>query len=205
MNLKKIINLSPLVDILMIVIFWYIMMSNQTIENNQEAAREEMEAMRTEYEASAELMNQEKDILLLEKEVLRQEIETHLENNAELGNQLQELKNANENLEMLLEQSSSYVYIRLYDGLNKNRIVEVHYEAELIDKFIFSSGESVYLEQKLTNRVSQYAKQGEQRLAVIFIYEGSNAFYTDITHIQNVLYTLRSDMGISLHMINLAK
>ena len=45
MDLKKvIINLSPLVDVLMIVIFWYIMMSNQTIEETKMSAQEELAA-----------------------------------------------------------------------------------------------------------------------------------------------------------------
>ena len=51
MNWKKIINLSPLVDVLMIVIFWYIMMSNQTIEDTKETAQNELSAQQNRYEA----------------------------------------------------------------------------------------------------------------------------------------------------------
>lgn len=213
MNLRKIINLSPLVDVLMIVIFWYIMMSNQTMEQTQAAAQSEKEMLKLEHAHAMELMTQEKDAanaevqrLLGENEALTQETELYKDINDDLSDQLGDLREENEALGAMLEQSIGYMYIHLYDGLNKNRIVEVNYESELVDKFIFSSGESAYLEQKLTKVITEYATRDEkERIAVIFIYEGSNAFYVDITRIMNVLYELRTELNISVHTINMAE
>lgn len=213
MNLRKIINLSPLVDVLMIVIFWYIMMSNQTMEQTQAAAQSEKEMLQLEHAHAMELLTQEKDAanaevqrLLGENEALTQETELYKDINDDLSDQLGDLREENEALGAMLEQSIGYVYIHLYDGLNKNRIVEVNYESELVDKFIFSSGESAYLEQKLTKVITEYATRDEkERIAVIFIYEGSNAFYVDITRIMNVLYELRTELNISVHTINMAE
>ena len=213
MNLRKIINLSPLVDVLMIVIFWYIMMSNQTMEQTQAAAQSEKEMLKLEHAHAMELLTQEKDAanaevqrLLGENEALTQETELYKDINDDLSDQLGDLREENEALGAMLEQSIGYVYIHLYDGLNKNRIVEVNYESELVDKFIFSSGESAYLEQKLTKVITEYATRDEkERIAVIFIYEGSNAFYVDITRIMNVLYELRTELNISVHTINMAE
>ena len=67
MNWKKIINLSPLVDVLMIVIFWYIMMSNQTMEETKEAAQNELNAMQNRYET--ELAETELQKVSLEEQV----------------------------------------------------------------------------------------------------------------------------------------
>lgn len=213
MNLRKIINLSPLVDVLMIVIFWYIMMSNQTMEQTQAAAQSEKEMLQLEHAHAMELLTQEKDAanaevqrLLGENEALTQETELYKDINDDLSDQLGDLREENEALGAMLEQSIGYMYIHLYDGLNKNRIVEVNYESELVDKFIFSSGESAYLEQKLTKVITEYATRDEkERIAVIFIYEGSNAFYVDITRIMNVLYELRTELNISVHTINMAE
>jgi biopolymer transport protein ExbD len=220
MNLRKIINLSPLVDVLMIVIFWYIMMSNQTLEENKANAQSEMEQMQLAYEHEIGLLTQEKDAVALEKaraeeelarlqeekELLLGESESYRDVIDDLSDQLGNLREENETLGAMLEQSVGYVYIHLYDGLNKNRIVEVNYESELVDKFIFSNGESEYLTQKLTKIIGEYATRDEkERIAVIFIYEGSNAFYVDITRIMNVLYELRDKYGTSVHTINMAE
>lgn len=220
MNLRKIINLSPLVDVLMIVIFWYIMMSNQTLEENKAEAQSEMESMQTRYEQTIEVLSGERDfakaeaeqlekentILIDEKAALAEEMERYREVNDDLSNQLQDLRETNHTLEEMLEQAVGYVYIRLYDGLNKNRVVEVTYESELVDKFLFSSGEDVYLEQKLKKVIAEYATREEkERIAILFIYEGSNAFYVDITRIMNVLYELRTEYGASVHTINMAE
>lgn len=220
MNLRKIINLSPLVDVLMIVIFWYIMMSNQTMEQTQAAAQNEKEMLQLEHAHEMELLTQEKDAIAQEKdaanaeverllgenEALLQETDLYKDINDDLSDQLGDLREENEALGAMLEQSVGYVYIHLYDGMNKNRIVEVNYESELVDKFIFSNGESEYLEQKLTKVITEYATKDEkERIAVIFIYEGSNAFYVDITRIMNVLYKLRTELGTSVHTINMAE
>ena len=220
MNLRKIINLSPLVDVLMIVIFWYIMMSNQTLEENKAEAQSEMESMQTRYEQTIEVLSGERDfakaeaeqlekentILIDEKAALAEEMERYREVNDDLSDQLQDLRETNHILEEMLEQAVGYVYIRLYDGLNKNRVVEVTYESELVDKFLFSSGEDVYLEQKLKKVITEYATREEkERIAILFIYEGSNAFYVDITRIMNVLYELRTEYGASVHTINMAE
>lgn len=220
MNLRKIINLSPLVDVLMIVIFWYIMMSNQTLEENKAEAQSEMESMQTRYEQTIEVLSGERDfakaeaeqlekentIITDEKAALEEEMERYREVNDDLSDQLQDLRETNHILEEMLEQAVGYVYIRLYDGLNKNRVVEVTYESELVDKFLFSSGEDVYLEQKLKKVITEYATREEkERIAILFIYEGSNAFYVDITRIMNVLYELRTEYGASVHTINMAE
>ena len=220
MNWKKIINLSPLVDVLMIVIFWYIMMSNQTLEENKQTAEEERNALMTRYEqalseqqAQNDALTQEVERLLAEaeqllqsQEELRAETELRRQINEELSSQLSDLREENEALGLLLEQSVGYVYIRLYDGLNANRIVEINSEAELVDKFIFSKEESEYLEQKLTKVITEYAtKEEKQRIAVVFLYEGSNAYYVDITRILNVLNTMRAEHGIAVLTINLAE
>jgi len=220
MNLRKIINLSPLVDVLMIVIFWYIMMSNQTLEENKAAAQNELESVQNRYEQVLDEMTQERNsaqeeaerlekenaLLAEEKTALSEEMERYRETNDDLSDQLQDLRETNHTLEEMLEQAVGYVYIRLYDGLNKNRMVEVTYESELVDKFLFSNGEDEYLEQKLKKVITEYATREEkERIAILFIYEGSNAFYLDITRIMNVLYELRAEFGASVHTINMAE
>ena len=220
MNWRKIINLSPLVDVLMIVIFWYIMMSNQTLEENRQTAEEERQTLTMQYEQSlsekqaqndrltqdVERLLKEAEQLLKAQEELRQETELRQQVNEELSNQLGYLRKENETLGLLLEQSVGYVYIRLYDGLNENRIVEINSEAELVDKFIFSKEERDYLEQKLTKVITEYAtKEEKQRIAVVFLYEGSNAYYVDITRIMNVLNVMRAEHGIAVLTINLAE
>jgi len=213
MKLRKIINLSPLVDVLMIVIFWYIMMSNQTIEENKAMAESELDAMQSYYTAELESVTAQKEQtetqlndLKLEHEQLTEEAELYREINDDLSDRLGDLREENEKLSIMLEQAVGYVYLHLYNGLNENRIVEVRYESELVDKFIFSGGESEYLTQKLTKVVTEYATRDEkERIAVIFIYEGNNAFYVDITQIMSVLYKLRTELGTSVHTINMAE
>ena len=220
MNLKKIINLSPLVDVLMIVIFWYIMMSNQTMEETKETAKNEMSALQNRYETQLknvaketeelteqlEQMTEVVQALAAERESLSEEAELQKEVNEELSNQLADLREENSALGMLLEQSIGYLYIRLYDGLHENRIIEINCETELVDKFVFSGGEQEYLENRIAKVVGEYAARDEkQRIAVIFLYEGSKARYLDVTQIKNVLYGLKSELGISVHTINMAE
>ncbi len=209
---RKIINLSPLVDVLMIVIFWYIMMSNQTMEENREMAKNELEALKTGYETQIDVLEQEKaeltgkiDVLEREKAELEEKNAAQEQINEELNGKLQDLEAENDMLGSMVEKSVGYVYIRLFDGLNKNRMIEVNYETKLVDKFVFSSGDSSYLQQRLQNDITEYATQDEkERIAVIFIYEGSNAFYVDVTQIMNILYQLRTELDISVHTINMA-
>ena len=202
MNLKKIINLSPLVDVLMIVIFWYIMMSNQTIEETKETAQSELSALQNRYEAqlqdaeekNAGLVEQvdglngeieqlatEKDALLAEKEALAAETETYRQVNDDLSDQLAILRDENDALGLMLEQSVGYLYIRLQDGLHENRIVEINSDVALVDKFVFSSDEEDYLQERIRKVVTEYAAQEEKtRVSVIFLYEGSEAYYLDV-------------------------
>ena len=220
MTLRKIINLSPLVDVLMIVIFWYIMMSNQTIEATQENAQNELEALKSGYEAQLterdaenaglseelEKLLGEREALIAQKEELLDETELSQKVNEDLSAQLQALREENRTLGIMLEQSVGYVYVRLTDGLNENRVVTIDYENELVDKFIFSDGEEQYMEQRIRKVVEEYAGLEEkQRIAVIFVYEGDNSLYFDITRIMNVLYMMRSELGISVHTINMAE
>lgn len=220
MNWKKIINLSPLVDVLMIVIFWYIMMSNQTMEETKEAAQNELNAVQNRYEtelAESKLQNvsleeqvqqllEETKLLLEEKETLAEEAETYRKVNDDLSDQLAILRDENNALGLMLNQSVGYLYIRLYDGLHKNRIVEINSDTELLDKFVFSSGEDEYLTERIRKVVTEYAAMEEKtRVAVIFLYEGSKAYYLDVTRIKNVLYGLRTEKNISVFMLNLAE
>ena len=199
MNLKKIINLSPLVDVLMIVIFWYIMMSNQTMEETKEAAREELTTMQKRYEAE---LSEAK----LEYTSLEEQIEVYRNANNDLSNQLTELREVNSTLGMMLEQSVGCLYIRLYDGLHKNRIIEVNSDAELVDKFVFSSGEEEYLAERIRKVVTGYTFGEEKtRVVVVFLYEGNKAYYRDVTGIKNVLYELKTEQNISVFMLNLAE
>lgn len=227
MNLKKIINLSPLVDVLMIVIFWYIMMSNQTIEETKETAQSELSALQNRYEAELAQSEQEKDALTeqidsltgetealaaekeslqAEKEVLAAEVETYREVNDDLSDQLAVLRDENDALGLMLEQSVGYLYIRLYDGLHENRIVEINSDLELVDKFVFSSDEGEFLRERIGKVIKEYATRDEkQRIAVIFLYEGSNAYYLDVTQIKNALYSLRTEYNLAVFMLNLAE
>jgi len=199
MNLKKIINLSPLVDVLMIVIFWYIMMSNQTMEETKEAAREELTSLQNRYE-------EELSAAELEYTSLKEQIEAYRQVNDDLSDQMEVLRDKNNMLDMMLEQSVGYLYIRLSDGLHKNRIIEVNSDEELVDKFVFSSGEEEYLKERIRKTVTEYALGEEKtRVSVIFLYEGSKAYYLDVTRIKNVLYDLKTEQNISVFMLNLAE
>lgn len=227
MNLKKIINLSPLVDVLMIVIFWYIMMSNQTIEETKETAQSELSALQNRYEAElmaaeeekAGLAEQvegltgevdslaaEKEALLAEKELLAEETESYRQVNDDLSDQLAILREENNALGLMLEQSVGYLYIRLYDGLHKNRIIEINSDTELVDKFVFSSDEGDYLQNRIEKVVTEYASREEKnRVSVIFLYEGSKAYYLDVNRIKIALYEMRTKHNVSVFMLNLAE
>lgn len=220
MNWKKIINLSPLVDVLMIVIFWYIMMSNQTMAETKEMAEEELSALQNRYESELAEAEQEKDALgeqmayltgeaealAAENEELSAEVEIYRQVNDDLSDQLAVLRDENNALGLMLEQSVGYLYIRLYDGLHKNRIVEINSDTELVDKFVFSSDEETFLKERISKVVTEYATRDEkQRVAVIFLYEGSKAYYLDVIRIKNVLYELRTEHNLAIFMLNLAE
>lgn len=220
MNWKKIINLSPLVDVLMIVIFWYIMMSNQTIEETKVSAQEELTALQNQYEA--ELLESEKENaglkeqvnsltgameqLTAENETLAAETETYRQVNDDLSDQLAILRDEYNTLGFMLEQSVGYLYIRLHDGLHKNRIVEINSDTELVDKFVFSSDEGDYLQERIEKVVKEYASREEKnRVSVIFLYEGNKAYYLDVNRIKMALYGLRTEYNLSIFMLNLAE
>lgn len=225
MNLKTIINLSPLVDVLMIVIFWYIMMSNQTIEETKETAQNELAALQNRYEAelmaaeeeNAGLTDQLSDLsgavdslttenaqLLAEKEALAAEAETYRQVNDDLSDQLAILREEKDALGLMLEQSVGYLYIRLYDGLHKNRIVEINSDTELVDKFVFSSGEEAFLREKIEKVVAEYAGRDEKtRVALVFLYNGNSAYYVDVSQIKNVLYSLKSEYNLAVLELNM--
>ncbi len=208
MNLKKIINLSPLVDVLMIVIFWYIMMSNQTIEETKETAEKELNRYEAELtaaeEENAELTAQ-KEMLLKENESLSEATESYRQVNDDLSDQLATLRDEYNALGLMLEQSVGYLYIRLQNGLHENRIIEVNSDTELVDKFVFSSGEEEFLRERLEKVITEYATREEKtRVAVIFLYEGNSAYYLDVTNIKNVLYGLRTEHNLAVFMLNLA-
>ncbi len=227
MNLKKIINLSPLVDVLMIVIFWYIMMSNQTIEDTKETAQNELAALQNRYEAELSKTEQEKAglaeqiadlngevtnltaekyVLLQEKEALAAETETYRQVNDDLSDQLAILRDEYNTLGFMLEQSVGYLYIRLYDGLHENRIVEINSDTELVDKFVFSSDEGDYLQERIEKVVTEYAARDEKnRVSVIFLYEGNKAYYLDVSRIKMAIYGLRTQYNLSIFMLNLAE
>lgn len=227
MNLKKIINLSPLVDVLMIVIFWYIMMSNQTIEDTKETAQNELAALQNHYEAElsaaeqeiaglteqitglngeVENLTEEKDMLLKENEALAAEAETYRQVNDDLSDQLATLRDEKNALGLMLEQSVGYLYIRLYDGLHENRIVEINSDTELVDKFVFSSDEGDFLQERIEAVVAEYAERDEKnRVSVIFMYEGSKAYYLDVNRIKMAIYGLRTEYNLSIFMLNLAE
>lgn len=199
MNLKKIINLSPLVDVLMIVIFWYIMMSNQTIAETQETAQNELSAQQNRYEAELTAAEQANAGLTEQVEDLTGEVET-------LAAEKDTLLAENEALGLMLEQSVGFLYIRLCDGLHENRIVEVNSDTELVDKFVFSSDEGDYLQERIEKVVTEYAKRDEKsRVSVIFMYEGSKAYYLDVNRIKMALYGLRTEYNLSIFMLNLAE
>lgn len=220
MNWKKIINLSPLVDVLMIVIFWYIMMSNQTIEDTKETARNELSAQQNRYEAELAAAEEEKAALteqvdalteevgglLAEKEALAAETEIYRQVNDDLSDQMAVLRDENNALGLMLEQSVGFLYIRLYDGLHKNRIVEINSDTELVDKFVFSSDEGDYLQERIEKVVTEFAAQDEKtRVSVIFMYEGSKAYYLDVNRIKTAMYGLRTEYNLSIFMLNLAE
>lgn len=220
MNLKKIINLSPLVDVLMIVIFWYIMMSNQTIEDTKENAQNELSVLQNRYEAELTAAEEEKngltaqiaglngevEELRAEKEILAAETETYRQVNDDLSDQLAILREEYNTMGFLLEQSVGYLYIRLYDGLHENRIVEINSDTELVDKFVFSSDEGDYLQERIEKVVTEYAARDEKnRVSVIFLYEGNKAYYLDVSRIKMAIYGLRTQYNLSIFMLNLAE
>lgn len=227
MNLKKIINLSPLVDVLMIVIFWYIMMSNQTIEDTKETAQNELAAQQKRYEAELmeaqennaglaeqiaglngelESLAAEKAALLAEKESLEEETEDYRQISDDLSNQLALLREEYNTLGFMMEQSVGYLYIRLYDGLHENRIVEINSETELVDKFVFSSDEGDFLQERIEKVITEYATRDEKnRVSIIFMYEGNNAFYLDVNRIKIAIYGLRTQYNLSIFMLNIAE
>lgn len=209
MNLKKIINLSPLVDVLMIVIFWYIMMSNQTIEETKETAQNELNRYAAELTAAEEKnveLTAQNDLLQEENKALSEETEAYRQVNDDLSDQLVTLRDEYNALGLMLEQSVGYLYIRLQNGLHENRIIEVNSDTELVDKFVFSSGEEDFLQERLEKVITEYATREEKaRVAVIFLYEGNSAYYLDVTTIKNVLYGLRTEHNLAVFMLNLAK
>ncbi len=204
--MRKIVNLSPLVDVFMIVIFWYIMFSNQNLQNQETNSQIIIEGLQQEVKGLEE--NLEKievakgasdeyiEELLEELKRLKEEL-TEIEGNAAV------LKTENEKLAALLEQEGQYLVLQLTGGVEKLRILEVTYEGNL-ERITFTDDELQTMQNNLEVMVLKYL-ENNTRLSVLFLYSGSNSFAKDVSAIGGVLEKIQKENYFVYTKMNLTK
>lgn len=175
-NIHQIVNLSPLVDVFMIVIFWYIMVSNQTIQENKTEADRQLQNIEVEYT---------QQIKSLEEEI-------------------EELKKNQEKLQELIARETEYLYISVGGTTAGNRAVEVQNPSGEKEKILFSDSDREALSDNLKAVIQRYTGE-EKKLVILFVYKGNNTLYKDKKLIQGILDELKEKEMIVIQEVNLLK
>ncbi len=204
--MRKIVNLSPLVDVFMIVIFWYIMFSNQNLQNQEANSQIVIEGLQQEVKGLEENLEKTEvakgasdeyiEELLEELKRLKEEL-TEIEGNAAV------LTTENEKLAALLEQEGQYLVLQLTGGVEKLRILEVTYEGNL-ERITFTDDELQTMQNNLEVMVLKYL-ENNTRLSVLFLYSGNNSFAKDVSAIGGVLEKIQKENYFVYTKMNLTK
>jgi chromosome segregation ATPase len=192
--IKKIINLSPLVDVFMIVIFWYIMFSNQNLQNQEASTQGLIESLHEQIgglednleklEISKESSDDYIQELLEELKRLQEELEALKEDSGTL-------KTENEKLAALLEEEGQYLVLQLTEGTEALRILESTYKGK-IERIPFNTDELEIMQSKLKTMITSYL-ENNSRLSVLFLYEGGNSFAKDVSAIESILEKMQKE------------
>ncbi len=204
--MRKIVNLSPLVDVFMIVIFWYIMFSNQNLQNQEANSQIVIEGLQQEVKGLEE--NLEKTEVAKGAsdeyiEELLEELKRLKEELAEIEGNAAVLTTENEKLAALLEQEGQYLVLQLTGGVEKLRILEVTYEGNL-ERITFTDDELQTMQNNLEVMVLKYL-ENNTRLSVLFLYSGNNSFAKDVSAIGGVLEKIQKENYFVYTKMNLTK
>lgn len=204
---SKIVNLSPLVDVFMIVIFWYIMSSHQMLENNQSIAEDKIASITKELQdvttQSAKAIEQYEENLK-ELNMCKERNKGLEEENDMLREQLKESQEEMDTLSGLLEKDSQYLLVRLCGGTEESRFAEISYDNLVIERLIFSDKDEAYLFEQFDRCIREYTDE-DTKLIVMLIYEGNNTLYKDIRMITTALDEVQKKTGFVLTKIDLAR
>lgn len=194
---RKIINLSPLVDVFMIIIFWYIMFSNQNLQNQEENAQGIIDGLRQELEG----LRREADAL--ENDIKNLEIEKKSLAESLLGESEDRefLEAEKEKLKELLNQEGQFLVLRLVEGLGNLRTLEVMH-GESLERITFSSNDRPAMQEKLKAFVLEYLGE-KPRLSVLFLYGGDASFSRDVSAVEEILEGIRKENYFVYTKINL--
>ena len=209
-TLRKIVNLSPLVDVLMIVIFWYIMISDRNLESEKMAARAVLAEQQNSYEATIDsleqtLANSEEELAKANAyiEELLKELENQHKEKGELGEENVVLTTENEKLQALLEQEGQFFVLQLLSGTGALRTLELTYEADT-DRITFNNDERGALAENLRNLMLEHLQEGK-RVSVIFLYTGDNAFSRDVSVVNDTMLALQKEYYFVYSKMNLSR
>ena len=185
---KQIVNLSPLVDVFMIVIFWYIMFSNQNLQNQETASQSMIE----------EIMD---------------ELESLREQTGKLEEEKAALEEKNEKMENLMGQEMSIVELWLLgeeieETENPSKSTEglTITVAEKEHRIIFerSNEGREKVAQELRASLSEYLEKGE-RLYVIFFYNGERVYSRDVAAVATALEDLQKEQYFVYTLMNISR
>lgn len=189
--------MSPLVDVFMIIIFWYIMFSNQNLQNQEENAQgiidglqQELESLRQKNEAL------ENDIKNLEQE--KKSLDESLLGELEYAGILEAEK---EKLKNLLDEEGQFLILRLIEGLGDLRTIEATHGEDL-ERFTFSTNDRPAMQEKLKAFVLKYS-EGKQRLSILFLYGGAASFSRDVSAVEETLGEIQKEKYFVYTKINL--
>ncbi len=180
---RKIINLSPLVDVFMIVIFWYIMFSSQNLKNQEQEFQKTIDSF----------------------EKTLSEMEAECEENTALKQQIKSLERENERMTAVMEYEGRYILLWFSGGLTDQREVKVILE-ENTQELSFSSEdrEKGEFSAKLKTILEKYFGTGK-RCNVIFLYDGGNSYARDIAAMETTILTLQKEQYFVYTKINLSR
>lgn len=195
--IRKIINLSPLVDVFMIIIFWYIMFSSQNLQNQEENAQVTIDGLQQEIAG----LRQKNEALENDIKNLETEKESLSGKWMEESESVEALKAEKEKLENLLDAEGQFFILRLMEGLGDLRTLEATYGEEL-ERFTFSTDDRPAMQEKLKDFVLKYLGEG-QRLSILFLYGGDASFSRDVSAIEETLGNIQKEKYFVYTKINL--
>lgn len=227
---RKIVNLSTLVDVFMIVIFWYLMFSNQNLNAQETAAQGKMDKMQGEYETKIDVLEEKlentialkndsdayirellEQIEKLEKRLsdMQEELDglkeamTVLEQeNAELKAANEELKGENDKLMSMMNQEGEVLLFRLLNATDSLQILECTYKEEVF-RHTFTDKERDKLAEFVAGKIDNALENG--KLNVVFTYEGAAVYSKDVETINKTIKERQSEIYFIYNEFNLSR
>lgn len=227
---RKIVNLSTLVDVFMIVIFWYLMFSNQNLNAQETAAQGKMDEMQAKYEAQVggleeelantielkndsdeyirELLEQieqlEKRLGEMQEELdgLKESMAALEQENAELKAANEELKGENDKLMSMMNQEGEVLLFRLLNATDALQILECTYREE-VSRYTFTDKERDKLAEFVAGEIDTALEDG--KLNVVFTYEGAAVYSKDVETINKAIKNRQMDKYFIYNEFNLSR